>query len=331
MEIDAAGLFGQLDANGDGRIVAAEVGTDQAPLFARLVRTGDDNGDGQLDADEFTVALTPVRADKEMVQKQGGRLPGGDALIVLLAQMDADGNGQLDGEEIPARLKQIYEQLLRQGDEDKNGRLEGREISKVGPRFGMIALNAARRLGIDVEAELEKMDPVRRKAVERMGALPRPGELLTDPKEARQLFARLDANGDDALAADEAPEALAQLIKRGDRDGDDKLSRREFEAMLRRAAGADNQMAVEEPMASERTAAPGRNGRQLMKRFDRNRDGRLSRNEAPPRLAKAFDRADRNGDGELDAAEVQRAAAATGGAPQGRRAGRPKAGSDATP
>jgi Ca2+-binding EF-hand superfamily protein len=42
----------------------------------------------------------------------------------------------------------------------------------------------------------------------------------------------------------------------------------------------------------------------FIKRFDRNKDGVLSKNELPPRFGPLFDRADTNGDGKLDQAEV---------------------------
>src|SRR5437867_9739823 len=43
---------------------------------------------------------------------------------------------------------------------------------------------------------------------------------------------------------------------------------------------------------------------EFIKRFDKNKDGYLTKDELPPRLAQAFDRADTNGDGKLDRKEV---------------------------
>ena len=43
---------------------------------------------------------------------------------------------------------------------------------------------------------------------------------------------------------------------------------------------------------------------EFIKRFDKNKDGHLSKDELPPRLAQAFDKADTNGDGKLDRKEV---------------------------
>ena len=43
----------------------------------------------------------------------------------------------------------------------------------------------------------------------------------------------------------------------------------------------------------------------FMRRFDRNRDGVLTKDELPRGLKRLFDRADTNGDGKLDKGEVQ--------------------------
>src|ERR1700674_779759 len=42
----------------------------------------------------------------------------------------------------------------------------------------------------------------------------------------------------------------------------------------------------------------------FIKRFDKNKDGYLTRDEVPPFLAKGFDKADTNGDGKLDRGEI---------------------------
>jgi Ca2+-binding EF-hand superfamily protein len=44
----------------------------------------------------------------------------------------------------------------------------------------------------------------------------------------------------------------------------------------------------------------------FIRRFDRNKDGYLTRDELPPRLAGMFDKLDRNGDGKLDRDEVDK-------------------------
>jgi Ca2+-binding EF-hand superfamily protein len=45
---------------------------------------------------------------------------------------------------------------------------------------------------------------------------------------------------------------------------------------------------------------------EFIKRFDKNGDGVLTRSEAPPFLAKIFDKVDTNQDGKLDRSEIDR-------------------------
>jgi hypothetical protein len=235
VEIDAPALFASLDADRDGRVRSAEAGKPHARLFARLLRTGDD-GDGVLTADEFEAALTPLRAEKSLVTKQGNRLPGSDALIVLLARMDANGDRRIEAAEVPALFRDTFQRMVHFADADKNGTLDTRELADGGVRLGIIAQTAAARLGINVAAELAALPPGRRNSLERMGAFPNPQQMMADPVQAAEMFARFDANGDGFVVPDEAPEGLANLIQRADRNRDGKLSSAEFKAAAQRAA-----------------------------------------------------------------------------------------------
>ncbi|HEX6962373.1 MAG TPA: hypothetical protein VF175_10935 [Lacipirellula sp.] len=302
-EIDAGRVFADLDADRDGQVAADEVAGEHEVLFKRLVRTGDENQDGRLSAEEFAAALEPVRAEKELVEKQGSRLPGADALAVLLAKMDANRDGRIEGEEVPAGYQRVFEQFLRPGDGDKNGVLDQRELSQNAPRMSIIAQIAATRMGLDIEAELKKIPAEQMTAMDQ-DAYARPMDMLTDPEQAEQLFRRLDANGDRHLTADEAPGPQAarfeEMIRRGDADGDERLSRREFLAVTRQLAEFES--------AKPDRAAVERVRRQLLRRFDADGDGALTVRETPPRIAEAFDRVDGDANGRLDRNELTRVA-----------------------
>jgi Ca2+-binding EF-hand superfamily protein len=302
-EADAQRLFGDLDANHDGKLAADEVNSDQRLLVKRLVRTGDDDGDGRLTAAEFAAALEPKRADKNLVEKVGSHVPGADALVVFLAKMDANHDHQLESKEIPSDYKPLFEQMLR-ADGNDDGKLDQRELAQGAPRLGVLAQVAATRRGMDIEAELKKLPSEDRASLDRMDAYGRPGEMMADPKRAEEMFKRLDANGDQQLTMEEAPsifgDRFAEMFQRGDANGDKKLSKKEFLVLSQRAA--QFQAAKVEPETVRRLK------KQLLNRFDRDGDGKLTAREAPPRLAQNFDRADLDSNGYLDDSELTQAA-----------------------
>ena len=303
-EIDADRLFTDLDKNGDGQVAASEVGDDHRQLFKRLARTGDADGDRKLSAEEFAAALQPVRAEKSLVEKQGSRLPGADALTVLLVKMDVNSDRRIDADEVPDAYQRVFQQFLRPGDGDKDGNLNPREISQSAPRLSVIAQLAAARMGLDIQAELAKIPTEQVTAMDQMDAYGRPMDMMADPAQAEQLFKRLDANGDKQVVADEAPgpfaDRFAEMVERGDADGDKQLSKQEFMAMSRLLAEFES--AKPDPQAIRRAH------RQLLNRFDRDGDSQLSVREAPPRIAENFDRADADANGQLDRGELMRVA-----------------------
>jgi Ca2+-binding EF-hand superfamily protein len=322
--VDAAALFKSLDANADGAVTEDEAGEAQGLLFRRLVRTGDDDGDGRLTAEEFAAAIAPVRAEKATVEKQGSRLPGADALVVVLAKMDANSDRRLVPDEIPEDYLTTFEQMLKPADANKDGQLDARELARGGPRLSIMATRAAMQKGLNISAELAKLPAEEMNSIERMGAYGRPGDMMADPQQAEEMFARLDANGDDRVSADEAQGPLAErfdaMLERGDRDGDKQLSKQEFLEMSRRLAAMQNDRP--DPAASRRLV------RQLLNRFDADDDGALTAKEVPRRLAENFDRVDADANGRLDGPELAEVAALMN---RGMRQGRPGPGPGGRP
>jgi Ca2+-binding EF-hand superfamily protein len=75
-------------------------------------------------------------------------------------------------------------------------------------------------------------------------------------------------------------------------------------AQLAQGQTVDKSVAAKAPPAAQflmRTSAA-----EFIQRFDKNNDGVLTRNEAPPFLAKLFDNVDTNQDGKLDRNEIDR-------------------------
>lgn len=108
-----------------------------------------------------------------------------------------------------------------------------------------------------------------------------------------KLFESLDTNHDGAVAADEVSEErkrfFERLVRLGDKDSDARLTQDEFVAAL---------SIKEEPVADENEAADGPrrfpDPGQMFDRLDRNKDGKLTKDELPEpakeRLQRLFER-----------------------------------------
>lgn len=134
---------------------------------------------------------------------------------------------------------------------------------------------------------------------------------VTERTAAR--FARMDANGDGQIdAQDREARALARF-DRMDADGDDTISRAEYAAHLeargeRREQRAERRSERREARGArsggERMARRGGNrGAAMLRRADTNNDGALTLAEFQSRALTKFDRVDADGNGTVTAAE----------------------------
>lgn len=135
------------------------------------------------------------------------------------------------------------------------------------------------------------------------------------PATPEEFLQRFDRNGDGFLVPSELPEALAKGFSAADRNSDGKLDRQEIAGLL----------------GAMKSAGPGPAGKfsvdLLLKQFDTDGDGTISKAEAKGRIADTFAQIDRNSDGKLDRDElravVQRMEAAGGARPGGFGFGAP--------
>ncbi|WP_442485217.1 EF-hand domain-containing protein [Aeoliella sp. SH292] len=243
------GLFERLDADGDGRLVADELPKEQSRLFARLVRQGDKNRDGELSKLEWQAATTPRRPEKPIEEKRPNELPGADAARLVLLMLDTDEDGVLTREEAPRDLRGVFDRIVEQYDRNDDERINRLELARGGPQLTRMSQQTVRRLDINVDRELKKFDRQQGSAAMRFTEAPSRGEFLRDPQQSLALFEELDKDKDGLLALDETPAEGADRWKRlfrlGDRNRDGLLSRDEFRGATQRAARRMEMMSAE--------------------------------------------------------------------------------------
>jgi Ca2+-binding EF-hand superfamily protein len=298
-----ADLFSRLDADRDGRLVAAEIPKEQMTLFKRLVRHADSDRDGLLTLQEFETGLLPTRPQKPLTKKIENEVPGSDVLLLVLAWMDLNANLTITAEEVSPELRPLFDEFVELMNLEDRSRIAIPRLTQQTIQFAGRAARFASREGIDVEVELALLSDQQSAYVERLRTSLGGRDMMGGPENTLLIFSQLDTDGDGKVTADEVPEQLAErfagLLARADRNQDKQLSEQEFKEFTSRVATFE---ANRPPMAETTQRA-----RQLMRRSDRDGNGRLSRQETPPRMAQRFSRLDQNADGELDQSEIQQA------------------------
>ena len=99
-------LFVQLDANQDGAITKEEVPPSALPAFERLLKRGDSNHNGKLEADEYRSVLRDLRDFAERTKEQAAR---------KFQSMDQDRDGKVSRDEFTGP-KARFDQLDKNGD-----------------------------------------------------------------------------------------------------------------------------------------------------------------------------------------------------------------------
>lgn len=244
-DADAGSLFKRLDKNRDGQVTSDEVPEEQQRLFQRLVRLGDQNGDGKLTAEEFEKASKPEESPKVPLNQDGDRRADGRQRFEML---DRNKDGKVTLDEVPEplrdRLKPIFDRSGKQelSIEDfsrfgGNGRPDPAEFFK---RFDANADGKVSKEELPAEAR-ERLTPL----FERLGkdeitleqlqqfgertreAMRRPG--MGNPEE---MFGRLDANRDGKLTVEEAPDRARPMVeaalRRAGKEASGSLTKDEF-------------------------------------------------------------------------------------------------------
>jgi Ca2+-binding EF-hand superfamily protein len=180
----------------------------------------------------------------------------------LFESLDANNDKSLTSDEVSEERKSFFDRIVRIGDKDKDGKLTSEEF---------------------VAALSQKEEPVAQPGGEGRPERRR-GEGLG------QMFERMDRNSDGKITKDEIPDQAPEEIKSRfnalfERIGKDELSREDLAKLFQggRPPGAGNAGGGRAELSVE-----------VFKRWDRNGDEKLSREEIPEfareRVGKLFDK-----------------------------------------
>ncbi|WP_337177001.1 hypothetical protein [Paludisphaera sp.] len=121
----AAGIFRHLDADKDGVLSQSEVDAASRPAVRTILKSGDANKDGKIDAQEFETLgdkLTAIRKARGTAKPESAKKP---------SAKDSAGSDKDDDSTSAARRGQRIKDLVekfRANDADKDGRLSRQEF-----------------------------------------------------------------------------------------------------------------------------------------------------------------------------------------------------------
>ncbi len=132
----------------------------------------------------------------------------------------------------------------------------------------------------------------------RRGPEPRPPR-AESPGQSQEssLFQVLDRNRDGKLQQDEIDMAVV-ILRRMDQNKDGDVSQSEIKSLPRRPDNANQRRPDQQNPNQNRSSR-----RPSLETFDKDEDGKISKEEAPDRLKDRFDEVDKNSDGFLDKEE----------------------------
>jgi Ca2+-binding EF-hand superfamily protein len=212
-------LFTKLDRNQDYRITPDEITDSQQSFFRRALRVADRNEDGALSRDEFVIALTDPKPVKLAGTNVAGRPAGMD-----LKQFDRNGDGRLTIDEVPAPMKERFQEMLDR-------------VGQPGIAVDMVARYlAGERPTPDADSKTTDMKKTDARKSERPEIKPSDAKKMPDDdaKGLRAMMQQLDRNEDGKIDKDELPPRMRQFAQQMDTNEDGKIHASEMAAAMKR-------------------------------------------------------------------------------------------------
>jgi Ca2+-binding EF-hand superfamily protein len=267
-------------------------------------------------------------------------------------RLDANHDGKIDQTEITRDLSDLFIQpstrsrrLLRQYDQDHDGKISPEECLLPPKAFAELDANKSGALESDDLMKLTLtnaalLDDPARRAEALLGELDKNGDKKISAEEfpfEKSVFQKADRDGDGSLDADELkalpplpldhPQRRAEeMIARMDRDGDRMLSQDEFRLPGARFEDVDQNrdglLDLKELTAWLGSgnarfgpSSPEEMADRILDRYDRNGDGKITKDEQQGMPDALWQRWDLNADGVVDVRELEQVFGSMRGGP----------------
>lgn len=304
----------QIDTNADGKISYEELKAKFPNVTPEKFKARDKNGDGFITPDERLLGERGPHSGAEhaMQTALGTRQPG-----QIFKQADKDGNGSVTLEELHAVAPRFPETRFKELDKNGDGAISMDEIPRPRPQGEAPGLPA--KPGMEGVFHRADSDHDGKITFEELSAVA--------PKMTKDKFDKLDKNGDGAITSDEAPRSNwagaapdpAALARKADSNHDGKVTYEELQAVApnmprerfdQMDTNKDGVLSPEDRVAAQRDGKQAlEEGVKKLLESDTNKDGSATFEEVTTAKAgfprEAFDRADRNKDGVISAADAK--------------------------
>lgn len=124
--------FATLDADGSGKVSAAELTAAHEARLAAL----DADGDGVVTVEEFTAPMAAMDAEAEAKRAEARKARMADRAERMLGDADADEDGKVTLEELSAKMGGREDRMIKRLDADEDGEISAEEFEAAKDRGG---------------------------------------------------------------------------------------------------------------------------------------------------------------------------------------------------